>query len=201
MAIDSTDRKTGQNGSLAMTNDMWIAPEVAGYQEVREFHKKFAEKLGTVFSDSVNPAFLASQPGAGKAMSDMTKEMSKLNGIPIQQVMRMGTTIDGTPLPAASEAPLPQSDGPEKPSAGQVASAAMTGAIPGLGGFGGFGRKKKSAEPSAPNPTVKSAEGQKWVVLMESSTQLSEFSQAGVDASKFDLPAGYKQMEPRLSNQ
>jgi len=201
MAMDATDRKSGQNGSLAITNDMWLAPELAGYQEVREFHKKFAEKLGTVFSESVNPAMLASQPGAGKAMNDLMKEMSKLKGVPVQQVMRMGTTVDGTPLPAASEAPLPASTSPETPSAGQVASSAMASAIPGLGSFGGFGRKKKSAESSAPNPADKGAEGQKWVVLIESTTQLSDFSQTSVNGSKFDLPAGYKLVEPRIANQ
>ncbi len=40
----------------------------------------------------INPALLASQPGAGKAMADMVKEMSKLKGVPVMQVMRMGTT-------------------------------------------------------------------------------------------------------------
>ena len=49
---------------------------------------------------------LAQNPGAGQALSDMAKEMQKLKGVPIMQVMRMGTTINGQPLPAASEAPL-----------------------------------------------------------------------------------------------
>jgi hypothetical protein len=89
------------------------------------------------------------------------------------------------------------------PSAGQVAKDSATSAvasvIPGLGGFGGFGRKKKSAEPAA--PADKGAEGQKWAVLIESNTQMSGFSQSSVDGSKFDLPAGYKQMEPKIANQ
>jgi hypothetical protein len=203
LAMDATDKKSGQNGSLAITNDMWLAPEVAGYGEVRDFQRRFAEKMGTVFGDSLNPAMLASQPGAGKAMADMVKEMSKLKGIPVQQVMRMGTTADGTPLPAASEAALPATNSPEMPSAGQVAKDSATSAvasvIPGLGGFGGFGRKKKSAEPAA--AADKGAEGQKWAVLIESNTQMSGFSQSSVDGSKFDLPTGYKQMEPKIANQ
>ncbi len=52
-------------------------------------------------------AMLASQPGATAAMADMAKEMEKIKGVPVMQVMRMGTTLDGKPLPAASEAPLP----------------------------------------------------------------------------------------------
>jgi len=43
-------------------------------------------------------------------MSEMAKEMSKLKGIPVEQIMRIGATANGEPLPAASA-------GPEMPSA------------------------------------------------------------------------------------
>ena len=203
MAMNATDKKSGQTGSMAITNDMWMAPEVPGYDEVRDFQRRFAEKMGSVFSDTINPAMLASQPGAGKAMADMVKEMSKLKGLPVQQVMRMGTTADGTPLPAASEAPLPQTKSPDMPSAGQVAKDSATSAIAGslgLGGFGGFGKKKKVADP-APADAADKANAPTWAVLVESNTQMAGFSQASVDPSKFDVPAGYKQVEPKLANQ
>src|SRR6202011_2209579 len=106
MNMNATDKSSGQTGSLAITNDMWLAPEVPGYDEVKEFYRKYAVKMGTVFSSAVNPAMLAQYQGAGKGMAEMTEEMSKLKGTPVLQVMRMGTTMDGTPLPAASEAPL-----------------------------------------------------------------------------------------------
>ena len=202
MAMDATDKKSGQTGSLAITNDMWLAPEVPGYEEVREFQQRFAAKLGTVFSESINPAMLASQPGAGKAMADMVKEMSKLKGVPVLQVMRMGTTANGEPLPAASEAPLPQSNSPEMPSAGQMAKDSATSAITsslGLGGLGGFGRKKKAADPApAANADAQTTQGP--AVLVESNTQTSDFSQAAADASKFAIPAGYKQVDPKSSS-
>lgn len=201
MAMNATDKKSGQTGSLAITNDMWMAPEVPGYAEARDFQRRFAEKLGTVFSDSISPAMLASQPGAGRAMSDMVQEMSKLKGIPVLQVMRMGTTANGTPLPAASEAPLPQTKS-EMPSAGEVAKESATSAVAnslGLGGFGGFGRKKKAAEPP---PDANKANGEPaWAVLIESNSRMSGFSQASVDPSKFDIPAGYKQMAFKIADQ
>jgi len=201
MAMDATDKKSGEKGSLAITNDMWLAPEIPGYEEVREFQQRFAAKLGTVFSESINPAMLASQPGAGKAMADMAKEMSKLKGIPVLQVMRMGTTANGDPLPAASEAPLPPSNSPEMPSAGQVAKDSATSAITsslGLGGFGGFGRKKKTADPA---PAAEAPATQGPAVLVESNTQMSGFSQAAVDASHFAIPADYKQVQPKIADQ
>jgi hypothetical protein len=200
MAMDATDKKSGEKGSLAITNDMWLAPEVPGYEEVRGFQQRFAAKLGTVFSESLNPAMLASQPGAGKAMADMVNEMSKLKGIPVLQVMRMGTTANGEPLPAASEAPLPPSTSPEMPSAGPVAKDSATSAIAsslGLGGLGGFGRKKKAADPAPAADTAT----QGPAVLVESNTQMSGFSQAAADPSKFAIPSGYKQVEAKIANQ
>jgi hypothetical protein len=199
MAMDATDKKTGEKGSLALTNDMWLAPEVPGYEEVREFQQRFAAKLGTVFNESFNPAMLASQPGAGKAMADMVKEMSKLKGIPVLQIMRMGTTANGEPLPAASEAPLPQSTSAPAVSAGQVAKDSAASAITsslGLGGLGGFGRKKKAADPAPSQPGESGA-----AVLIESTTQMSDFSQAPADPSKFSIPSGYQQVEAKIANQ
>ena len=73
----------------------------------------------------MSPAMLKAQPGMFSGMSDMAKEMSKLKGVPVSQIMRIGSTADGSPLPAASEAPLPQSNGP---SVGSVASQAATDA-------------------------------------------------------------------------
>jgi hypothetical protein len=42
-------------------------------------------------------------PGAAQGLKDMGKEMSKIKGIPVLTIMRMGTTVNGAPMPAASE--------------------------------------------------------------------------------------------------
>ena len=203
LAMNATDKKSGQTGTLAISNDMWLAPEVPGYQEVRDFHLRFAQKLGSVFSDSINPSLLALQPAAGQAMADMAKEMSKLKGVPVLQVMRMGSTADGSPLPAASEAPLPQTNAPVMPSAGQIAKESATSAVAsslGLGGFGGFGHKKK-ADPPPVTADQDANKAQAAAVLIETSTQVSSFSQAPIDPAKFEIPAGYKQVEPKIADQ
>ncbi len=98
--MDATDQKSGQTGSLAITNDMYLAPEIPGYDEVRDFYKRYALKMGTVMSGAINTQMMAmmQQPAAGKGMADMVEEMSKLKGIPVLQIMRMGTTADGTPV-------------------------------------------------------------------------------------------------------
>jgi hypothetical protein len=187
MTMDATDKTSGQTGSFAITNDMYLAPDIPGYEEVREFYKRYAKKMGSAMSGAVNSQMMAmmQQPAAGKGMADMVEEMSKLKGIPVLQIMRMGTTADGTPLPAASEAPLP---GPPPPTAGDLAKQGMMNSIP----FG-LGKKKKQDDPP---PAANNAQPTA-AVLVESTIQTTAFSKAPIDPGQFNPPAGYKLVEAK----
>jgi hypothetical protein len=197
MMLNATDTQTQQSGSMAITNDMWMVPSIPGYDQVREFYRRFASKmadstLGLGFDFS---KMLSQNPAAGQALFNMAGEMQKLKGVPIMQVMRMGTTVNGQPLPAASEAPLPANSNPAAPSAGQVAKAAMTSMIPGHFGFG----KKKDNPPdqTADQNASGGAQAQPTsAILMETQITTSNFSSAPVDPSHFAIPAGYKQVQP-----
>jgi hypothetical protein len=211
MAVTATDKQSGQAGAMNMTNDMWMAAEIPGYGEVREFQRRMAAKLGTVFSAGANPMQMM-RPEMGKGMAAMATEMSKLKGTPVLQVMRMGSTPDGKPLPAASEAPelsQSQSQGPNAgDAAGRAAAGAATGAAAssaqnqvgrlgglagGMGGLGGFGRRKQQDQAQAPQ-----APGAGGGLLMESTTEMSGFSAGPVDAAMFEIPAGFKQVESNM---
>jgi hypothetical protein len=211
MAMNATDKNTQQTGALAITNDMWLATNTPVYDEVRAFDVKFAQRMGHVFSGNQNMQGMQSlmaQPGAAKGMAEMANEVQKLKGVPILQVMRMGMTSNGQSLPAASEAPLPVSNGPAMPTAGDVAQQTTTsvvasklgglGSALGGGGFGGFGHKKKAADPApaqpADAPSTGPAADPTSSVLIETSTTLSDFSSAPVDGSHFQVPAGYQQV-------
>ena len=226
MSLEAKDQKSGQTGNMAMTNDMWMAPEIPGYGEVRDFDSRMAVKLGTIFSGAMpatmSPQILAAQPGMLSGMADMQKEMAKLKGVPVSQVMRMGTTVDGAALPAASEAPLPPSNGPTAGSIAEqaAANAASAGAnaatataenkaashmgnfggvassIGNLGGFGGFHKKKaqQQQQQQQPAPTQVNNSAPTSSVLMESTTEMTNFSSAPVDAALFNAPAGYKKV-------
>jgi hypothetical protein len=110
--------------------------------------------------------------------------------------MRMGTTADGTPLPAASEAPLPT--GPPPPSASDIAKQSATSAVMSSLPFGGFGKKKKADDP--PPPAANSTAPPTAAVLVESNTQMTSFSKTPIAASNFAPPAGYKQVDPKQIN-
>jgi hypothetical protein len=201
MVMNATDQKTQQTGSMAITNDMWLVPEIPGYDQVRDFYKRMAEKMGSVMAAGGldMSKMLMQSPGADQALADMGKEMQKIDGVPVMQVMRMGTTTDGKPLPAASEAPLPKEASPAMPSAGDVAKQSAASMLNGHFGLGGFGKKKNdqpppdqnaNQNPNAPPPTS--------AVLMESQTTTSSFSSGAVDASHFEVPAGYKQVQSQM---
>ncbi len=174
LAMEGTDAKTGQTGGMDMQMDMWIAPNMPGYEEVRDFYRRMATKINW------SPMMRMAGPIAAqnqKGMSELVKEMAKLEGIPVMQITRIGMSASGMPSEAdmqraqadaahaqqqaAQQQTTQQQSQPNLADAAtRTAStgalgnkAARVGAIAGgLGGFGGFGRKKKSEETAAPAP-------------------------------------------------
>lgn len=200
LMMNATDTKTQQSGSMSITNDMWMTPSIPGYEQVSDFYKRYAAKMADA-SIGLGYDFgkmLAQNPGAGQALQNMAGEMQKLKGVPIMQVMRMGTTTNGQPLPAASEAPLPAEAGPATPTAGQAAKSAMGSMLGGR--FGGFGKKKDNPpdEPADKNASGGAQAQPTSAILMETQITTSNFSSAPVDPSHFEIPAGFKQVEPRV---
>jgi len=194
MTMTATDTQTQQSGNMAITNDMWMVPEIPGYDQVRDFYRRFALKMADATTIGLGYDFskmLAQNPGAGQALGQMAGEMQKLDGVPVMQVMRMGTTMNGQPLPAASEAPSPAE--PAGPTKGDVAKAGLGSALSSrLGGFG-FGKKKQD-----PPPDQNAGQAQPTsAILMETQITTSNFSSAPVDPSHFEVPAGYKLVQPQ----
>ncbi len=219
LSMDVTDKQSGQKGAMAFTSDMWMAPDIPGYEEVREFHRRFATKMGLMAGPGMTNMAAMMQRSMMKGMGDLAKEASKLKGVPVLQVTRVGATADGQPLPSAAEAPLPPHKDPEFPNMGEAAteaaarsatseaqsqlgSAGALGRIAGGalgGGLGGFGRKKKQEQPKThEQPANAQAQAAAASVLMEAETEMRDFSSGPVDSAVFNVPAGYKQVESSL---
>ena len=201
MMMNAANTQTQQTGSMAVTNDMWMVPEVPGYEQVRDFYKRFGAKMAdaTVGLGYDFSKMLAQNPAAGQALNSMAGEMQKLKGVPIMQVMRMGTTANGQPLPAASEAPLPADASPSGPSSGSVAKSAVGSMLSSR--FGGFGRKKNDDDSANQNANSQSQQQPTTAILMETQITTSNFSSAPVDPSHFDVPAGCKMVQPPAAMQ
>jgi hypothetical protein len=190
MAMEGTNSKTGDSGAMEISTDAWYAP-VPGYGEVKEFHKKMAAKLGNMFGSGMQQiSQMAAAQGGGQAnmsqsMEQVAKELAKIDGVPVESVVKMGAS-GATAGGSGSTTPEPEE---KKSGPTSIAGAA-------LGRLGGFGRHKKDDQPKddAPSTGQQSGSG----VLMEMTMNLTSFSSGAADASKFEVPSGYKQVEPDL---
>jgi hypothetical protein len=199
MKMVGADQSTGQQGGMVITTDMWLAPAISGYGEVRDFQKRMAEKLNWAPGGNL----FMNRPDVADGMAEVNKEIGKLDGMPVLTFVTMGA--EGTaPPPSGDTSQQPaaqqqQQQQQEKPSVG----GALGGA---LGGRFGLGRKKKPADDSASQPSSSSGQtsgqsGQPASTpgsLLEMKTELSSFSSNAVGAEQFSIPAGFKKVEPDM---
>jgi len=171
LEVEGTDNKSGNKGTMTVVTDMWLAPNLPGYEEVRNFYMKMGQKLAIAPGMGSMAGMMGRQAGMMKGMSQMYKEASKLEGVPVLQVVRMGGAMDGMSeadmakaqqgMEEAQRAQQQQQQQAPPPSVGNTAESAATsaatgaalsrmgkvgGLASGLGGFGGFGKKKKQQE-------------------------------------------------------
>ena len=175
---EATDLKTGQKGSMLMAADMWHAAAVPGYDEIKRFHERMAQKIawrpGQSLAQVAGP-----MADTFKNMAEVNVQAAKMEGIPVLQITRMapktadltGEKLATMPLPpdqtaeAAANAPTVSdaAAGAAKEAAAEAAVGAaagragraaggLGGLAGGLGGFGGFGRKKKQPEQQQAPP-------------------------------------------------
>jgi hypothetical protein len=184
MEMEGTDQKSGQSASMVVFADSWIAPAVPGYNEVRDFYRRMAEKINWTPGGG---NMFANRPDVVQGMAEVYKESAKLDGMPVLQIMTMGP--EGTvPSDGSNPQPAAQQPAADRPSVG----SAIGGAI---GGKFGLGRKKPQQDPQ---PAPAAGGSQSSGSLMESTTEMSGFSSNAVDASVFEIPAGFKKVESEL---
>lgn len=203
LATDIKDQKSGQTVTMNMDMDMWMAKDIPGYDDVRKFQMKYAEAIGITPEMMRVSRMAVGQPGMSEGMARLAKEASKLQGVPLVQITRMmGLGGMGGPGGNAPEAQMPTGKDVGDAAATSAVSSAL-GRMGGLGGrLGGFGRKKKEEpkeEPKPATPPPPAASGQpQQSVFMEMTSEMSGFSTAPVDASKFSVPAGFKEVEHEM---
>jgi hypothetical protein len=165
---------------MNVASRIWLAANVPGYSEMRDFHHRMAEKLNWTPGSNM---FMA-QAEIAQGMAQAQKEIAKLEGVPVFQTLVMGGDGSGQP------APQQQQQQAERPSIG----GALGGA---LGGRFGLGRKKQQDPPPPPPP----AEGGQTAAagsLLEMTTEYSSFSTGPVDEGNLNVPTGFKKVEPDL---
>ena len=189
MTMEGSDQESGQKGSMVITADTWIAPQVPGYAEGRNFYRRMGEKLNW----TPGGGMFMNRPDVAEGMAEVYKESAKLDGIPVFQTMTMGgegtATVDRSDQPPAAQQQQQKSD---KPSVGGALGSA-------LGGRFGLGRKKSpQPEEQQPAPANQGDSAAAAGVLMEMTTEMNGFSAGAVDPAQFDVPAGFKKVESEM---
>lgn len=192
----STDPKSGGQGALNIVSNMWIAPNVPGYAEARDFQRRMAETLGWVPGE--NP--MISRPDMVKAMSQVYKEGSKLDGMPVTTTVRMGGAMQGA-TGASDETQA--SDKPKQEAAPAPTSVgdALTGA---LGSHFGLGRRKKRAADSETtdqnSPAQKNDTKQADASLLEVTSEVTSYNSGAVDPAVFQVPPDFSKIDEEILN-
>jgi carbon monoxide dehydrogenase subunit G len=190
--FEGTNPDTKERGVfMSFVADTWVAPAVPGYNEVRSFHERMAQKLAWM------PGMTAFAGGAetSRGMAEAYKEFAKMDGVPVLQVSKMGM---GGAMPqgeAGQQQAQPQQKQAEapKPSIGGALGRLGGGRLGGLGGLGRRRQEQSQEEAPAQQPEGQQAGGAPS--LMELTTELSKFSTGALADSTFEVPAGFKQVD------
>jgi hypothetical protein len=181
--LEASDGKSG-NAATVIVNDTWVAPTVAGYEEVRNFHERMARELNWA------PGGIAADPRMKEAVEAMRKSSPLLSGFPLLSSIK----ITGGGLPAARHShDNPDSSDADIPTS--VPTSKSDAVNEGLGGLLGLRKRKQNAkgQDSSAGESLESGEN----VLMTATTEVTAFSNSSLDSSLFEIPAGYRQTKEK----
>ncbi|HST08816.1 MAG TPA: hypothetical protein VLL05_00445, partial [Terriglobales bacterium] len=194
MLMESDDPKAqGQQVSTVVNSDQWIAEDVPGYSELRQFYLKMAKEL-----DWVPGQVMQGMPNSNVQVSlaELRKSnVAHITGMPVLSFTSMTMAANGaapTGQPAAQQAPPPPP--PQTHDDDSIPTTASGAVMKGLGGM--FKKKKEQQqqqeqEKQAANPNPASTPGS----LMDTQTEVTNYSNDALDAALFAPPAGYTQTQ------
>jgi hypothetical protein len=176
------------SGTISTSIDSWVAPAVPGYEEVADFYKRMSKEINWVPPSSIHV-----DPRVSQSMDEVQKNQTAYKGLPLLQYLSMtmvgqqaagGNTADSGGSGSNANSSSSNNDAPTS------ASDAM---VKGLGGL--FGKKKKKDEAAeqqnSQNPPPPSTPG----ALIEMTIEVTSFSNAALDASLFEIPAGFTRVQ------
>jgi chloramphenicol O-acetyltransferase len=207
MMFKSTDPKTEadlekSNASTWMTSDSWYGT-IPGYDEVRQFYVKMAKELNWLPS-----SIGMGNPQMTQAAEEFKKNAVKMDGMPLLQYTSFGMAANGQAdqgQPAGGQGSQQGQSTQAKPSSSDNSTpTSASGAITkGLGGL--FKKKQQPTDSSAgangatgatsappPPPPVAGS-------MMDMTIEVTSYSKDSLDASLFEVPAGYAQVQPDAS--
>jgi hypothetical protein len=181
MNMDMEPGRGAPTMKMQVEVDMWIAADVPGASEMRDFFKKNASNFpwSAMMGSSGNP-------GMTKAMAQIQQQMAKMNGVPVEEIVRVkpgaGSQMAMPQMPqltpdqqAKMQAAMAQMQAMQKQGGAQAAAAQQA-----MAAMAGMGRGPAAGGGSSTS-------------LIEMTIDSSGFSSASLPDSVFAVPAGYTQ--------
>jgi hypothetical protein len=174
-------------------NDIWMVPTDKVPSELRDFDLKMAEKMGFVEGGAM--AGLLNQ--YADAMKRLQEKLKELNGYPLASTFSIVNTTHGEEK-AKTEA---QAKEPTEKQAEAEEETPMTEKKDVKSALGGLfkkkvkdeGKKKEEEKQKEQQGKTQAQPGPKTVV--EVTTETQSIATSSIDASVFEIPAGYKKVE------
>jgi hypothetical protein len=195
--------------------DLRFGQKLMAGVDMSAFKAQMAE-MSQMGHNSGMAQLFGAKPGSAEAMAQMQKEIAKLKGTRVMEVTRMGgsgtgpgvtqnstQTATATPPAGSTDNVAGQvaTDTATQTAAGEVGKLGVFGNALGSSALGAFHRKKAATPTPAPTPaaatTTAAADGTQTAsaVLMETTTQKSNFSRETLPSSAFLVPGGFKKVE------
>lgn len=187
------------SGTISTNIDSWVAPLVPGYEEVAAFYQRMAKEINWV-----PPSSIRIDPRVSQSMDEVQKNQSAFKGLPLVQYLSMsmvGQNAQGNNSGDAAGNTLDargssNGDGSSSASKNDTPPTSTSEAMArGLGGL--FNKKKKKDEAAETEqnsqnpPPPPSTPGS----LMEMTIEVTSFSNAALDATLFEIPAGFTRVQ------
>jgi hypothetical protein len=170
------------SGATTIVSDSWIAPSVRGYEEVRNFYQRMSRELNWTPGKG-----LSADPRLSEAMEEMRKNAPILAGFPLESSVKMSGSLSGTKRSTEEQ-------GSSGPSSADIPTSVPTSKGDAVNeALGGLLSLRKKKQNSSEEKSANSKDG----TLLTAKTEVTSFSSATLDASLFEIPAGYRQVQDK----
>ncbi len=186
MTVDGASRESEQSASAdpgsrpqPVTNillDSWILT-VPGFGEVEDFRRKLGAKLSYAYASGMSEIGMVT-PELLPGFEELGKLINPADDMAVENTIRMGGPGSGD-LASSGD-----------PASSSQKSGGVSGA---LSRIGSIARKKNNGRQSTPSADEQDATS--LGILVELTTELSNFAAGPADESKFNVPAGFKEIK------
>jgi hypothetical protein len=201
LLFKSTDPKTEADleksqMSTWMTADSWYGT-VPGYDELQKFYMKMAKEL-----DWVPGSMGMGNPQMSQAAEEFRKNAVKMEGMPLLQYTSFGMAANGQAQGGDAQPQAAQQPPPSSSNDNSTPTSASGALAKGLGGL--FKKKQQQSSdsanaPSATNPNNPPPPAAVPGSMMDMTIEVTSYSKDSLDASLFDVPSGYAQVQADVS--